>query len=193
MSIVANATQLKFVLIRAGATEIDCRGRILGALNLPLSESGQIEVNLTIEELAGWKFTRIYSSAGLAARQTAQQLAKATRSKFRPDERLKNLNCGLWHGMSIEELRDKQPTLFRQWREHPDRVCPPEGETIDDMRERAVAFLDRVRRKHKSGLIAIVTPDPLLSIIRNELVPHSVTAQKIDPTRCGDWRMVETL
>jgi broad specificity phosphatase PhoE len=193
MNIVAKAIQLKFVLIRAGATEIDCCGRILGALNLPLSDSGQIEVDLTVEELADWKFACIYSSAGLAAQQTAQQLAKKTRSKFRADQRLSNLNCGLWHGMTIEELRDNQPTLFRQWREHPERICPPEGETIDDVRSRAVSFLGRVRRKHKTGLIGIVTPDPLLSIIRSELVPNSVTAQKIDPTRCGDWRMVETL
>lgn len=190
---LSKTNQLKFILVRAGANELDCQGRISGSLDLPLSESGQLEVQLTAEELNGMEIDAVYSSAGMAAKETAQQIAGQNRSRFFFDEKLTNLDCGLWHGKSIEELRERQPRMLRQWRDNPDRICPPQGETANEARERVQNLLKKIRRKHRIGNIVIVAPDPLLSIIRNELTPGSLPAPKIDPARIGEWKMVETV
>ena len=43
------------------------------------------------------------------------------------------MNHGLWQGMIIDEVKRKQPKVYKQWQEHPENVCPPEGEMLAQM------------------------------------------------------------
>ena len=49
---------------------------------------------------------------------------------------MQNLDHGLWQGMLIEDVRRKQPKVYRQWQEQPETVCPPEGEMLSQAEER---------------------------------------------------------
>ena len=44
-------------------------------------------------------------------------------------------------GMLVEEVKQKQPRVYRQWLEHPETVCPPEGETVVRDKLRDAPFL----------------------------------------------------
>ena len=82
-------------------------------------------------------------------------------------------------GLLVEEVRRKQPKVYKQWQEHPETVQPPEGETLAEARERAEEVLTKLARKHRSGTIALVAAEPLASVIR----------QRIDAGDIGDlWR-----
>ncbi len=82
---------------------------------------------------------------------------------------LHNLNQGLWQGMLFDEVKAKQPKVYRQWQEHPDSVCPPEGETLATVRQRLKKALARLTKKHRSGTIALVLAQPLASVMRSFL------------------------
>ncbi len=192
MNIFANTSTLRFILVRAGSTELDDQGRILGSLDLPLSPTGEVEVQTTAAELKDHEIDCIYSSACLAARQTAQQLSHGGKIKVRVDESLTNLDCGLWHGKSIDELKENQPKLYRQWREHPDSVHPPGGETVKEVRKRVLTLLRRLRKKFRSGTVVLVAPEPLLSIIRCEVESKSFPDQEKKPTKCGGWELLDS-
>jgi broad specificity phosphatase PhoE len=160
---------LKIVLVRPGSTDFDEQGRIKGSLDIPLCGAGECQVAQMVAHLANTPLDYIYASPGKSAQQTAALLAKARRLKVRTLERLENLNHGLWHGKLIDEVKQTQPKVYRQWQEHPETVCPPGGEPLEAAQERVRSTLVRLLRKHTSGTIALVAPEPLATLIRSFL------------------------
>ena len=71
--------------------------------------------------------------------QTAEQIARSLGVKRKKIERLQNLHQGLWEGMLVEDVRHKQPKVYRQWQEQPENVCPPEGEMLSEADQRVHA------------------------------------------------------
>ncbi len=139
-----------------------------------MSLNGKNEARQTARELFEYDFEAIYSAACLAAQQTAQMMSHSGEVRVRVEENWTNLNHGLWHGKSLEELKETQPKLYRQWHENPESVCPPGGETIEEVRKRVAVSLKKIRKKYKSGTVAIVAPEPLYSIIRSELEDSAI-------------------
>ena len=157
---------LRMVLIRPGATDFDEQGRIKGTLDIPLSPQGTTEVAQTVSELAQWPLEVVYTAPCQAAEQTAELVAAPHKAKVKSIEELRNLDHGLWHGKLIDEVRQCQPKVYRQWQEHPDSVCPPGGETCGEARERLRPGLSRILKKHRSGVVAVVVPEPAASLVR---------------------------
>jgi broad specificity phosphatase PhoE len=56
--------------------------------------------------------------------------------------------------------------VYRQWQEQPELICPPEGEMLGDADERVRVSLTKLLKRHREGTIALVVPEPLLSLAR---------------------------
>ena len=187
MKISTTQTSLRIILVRAGSTELDDQGRISGCLDMPLSETGIKEATEIAVELDSLEIDMIYSAKCLAAQQTAKQLSGNGAIKVRVQEPWANLDHGLWHGKSIEELKETQPKLFRQWNENPESICPPGGETIEAVRNRISASLNKLRRKWKTGTVAIVAPEPLFSILRSQIESSELRDLFEDKSESDRW------
>ena len=165
-SVTGDMVQL--LLIRPGTTEYDQQGRIQGTLNIPLCEDGRQQVQTMIEELRGQPIAAIYSSPSQSAEQTAECLGEALDLKVKTIDKFENLDHGLWQGMLVSDVKAKQPKVYRQWQEQPENVCPPQGETLCLAKQRVLAALTKLIKKHKAdGLFAVVAPEPLASVIRH--------------------------
>jgi phosphoserine phosphatase len=160
---------VRIVLIRPGSTDYDTQGRIQGQLDIPLTEEGKREVASAIACLREQGLTALYTSVCRAAQETAELVGAGLKLKPKTLERLQNLDHGLWQGMLIEEVKRKQPRVYKQWQEHPENVCPPEGEMIATVAQRTEIVLGKLLRKHRFGTIGIVAPEPLASVIRCRL------------------------
>ena len=187
MKISTTQSSLRIILVRAGSTELDDQGRISGCLDMPLSETGIKEATEIAVELDSLEIDMIYSAKCLAAQQTAKQLSGNGAIKVRVQEPWANLDHGLWHGKSIEELKETQPKLFRQWNENPESICPPGGETIEAVRNRISASLNKLRRKWKTGTVAIVAPEPLFSILRSQIQSSELRDLFEDKSESDRW------
>jgi len=157
---------VQLVLIRPGSTDYDVQGRIQGNLDIPLNPRGREQAALAVEFLKGRSLTALYSSVGCSAVEMAELIGSALKLKPKTIERLENLDHGLWQGMLIEEVKRKQPKVYKQWQEHPENVCPPDGEMLGQVAERVDAVLDKLLRKHRFGTIGLVAAEPLASVIR---------------------------
>ena len=182
---------LKIVIVRPGSTDLDEQRRIKGTLNIPLSTAGEGEVRETAADLVDVEVDLIFCSPCLAAQQTAQQLSHDGQIKIKVEEGLTNLDYGLWQGKLIEELKSTQPKLYKKWQEHPERVCPPGGETVEEVRVRVARLLKKIRRKHKKGVIVLVVPEPLSTIIRSELDGKQIENLWRVEGKCGDWHAID--
>ena len=165
----SDKNDLQIVLVKPGATEFDAQGRITGTLDVPLSDSGIQQAQSVAAELSDLEITAVYSGPSLAAQQTAVEITADSRIRPRVEEKLKNVDMGLWQGRELEELKSNQPRFVRQWQDNPEKICPPGGETLMDVRPRVDAFLKRVSRKHKSGVVVVVVADPLASVIATRI------------------------
>ena len=83
------------------------------------------------------------------------------------------MKLGLWQGMLVDEVRHKQPKVYKQWQEHPESVGPPEGEIIPEATERVKEALEKLARKHRGETIVLVAPEPLASVVRQRRGRHA--------------------
>jgi broad specificity phosphatase PhoE len=160
---------VEWILIRPGATELDEQGRIAGTLDVPLSPLGASEVAALVEPLRDKAIGLIYSADCQAAWETAAALGAALGVRSKRLDGLRNLDHGLWQGKCIDELRRLHPRLYKQWQQHPELVCPPQGETVASVVQRLEAFLPRLLRRHRGQTVALVAPEPLATLVRGYL------------------------
>lgn len=152
------------VLVRPGCTDFDEQNRIQGTLDLPLNKRGEEQVRQLIEDLKQLPLEIVYTSPCEPARSTAAALGTALGIPVKELDGLRNLDQGLWQGLEIEDLRRKQPRVFRQWQESPETICPPQGEMVPEALDRIRKSLEKPLKRGLS--IAIVASEPLATLIR---------------------------
>ena len=182
---------VKIVLIRPGSTDYDEQRRIQGTLDVPLNEQGNAEVARLIDALRDLKLGAVYAPACQPALATGQAIAKAFDIKLRKLEQMRNLDHGLWQGMLIDEVRLKQPKVYRQWQEKPWCICPPQGEMLNQAADRIRAAMAKLLKRHKDGAIGLVVSEPLASLVRC-LFNHGETGNLWKATsEHGRWEVLE--
>jgi len=169
VKIYSSTEESTILLVRPGATEFDEQGRIVGTLDVPLSELGTRQATELADNTAEFDIRAIFSSPSAAATQTAEIIGQKHNLKTKVRDVLVNIDMGLWQGKAMEELRATQPKVARQWEEHPETVCPPDGESFEDVVPRVQKFLRKLRKKHQTGMIVIVVADPLAKVIASQL------------------------
>ncbi len=182
---------VRIVLARPGATELDEQERIKGTLDMPLSDHGNRQIVETARELAAVDIEVVYTSPCQAAFETGRAIGEFLGVKVKQLDKLRGLNQGLWQGKRIEEVRQKQPKIYRRWQDNPETVCPPEGEMLEQARDRIQSALTKLLKKHKNGVIAIVVPEPLASLIKNVLDGVKLGDLWKVECDCGSWEFID--
>jgi probable phosphoglycerate mutase len=181
---------VQIVLIRPGSTDYDEQGRILGTLDVPLNVKGAEEVQRIVEGVRALGIATIYRGPGQSAEQTATAISEALDVKVKELDTLRNIDLGLWQGMLVEDVKRKQPKVFRQWREQPGTICPPEGEMLSEVQARIQAALTKILKKHKEGAVALVIPEPVASIVRGYLSHGELGDFWKNGEFCGKWEVI---
>lgn len=184
-------TMLKIVLVRPGATEYDQQGRIQGTLDIPLCEDGRKQVEEAVAQMADLNAVALYAAPCEAARQTAALVGEKLGLKAKTLDKLRNLDHGLWQGMLVEEVKTKQPKVYRQWQEQPETVCPPQGETVPAAKTRVAEALKKLVKKHREGAVVVVAPEPMGSLLRHVMHHDELTNLWKTPESCGAWESID--
>jgi broad specificity phosphatase PhoE len=173
MKKLAAAKKVTLYLARTGKTVWEDQARIESAAGVPLSDEGVEEVLRLAGELDDVAISAVYCPPGEAEKQTAKLLAKRLGVKRQMVEELREIDYGLWQGLTTDEIKRRQPRVFRQWRKTPKTVQPPGGESLGDVEQRlrrAVREIIR-RRKGKGSPLLVLRPVALTllrSIVREE-------------------------
>ncbi|MBI1313515.1 histidine phosphatase family protein [bacterium] len=153
----------KVVLVRPGCTDFDEQKRIQGSLELPLNDRGQSQLTKVIDALRTLPVEAVLTGPCEPCASVAAQIASSLDLKLKERDDLRNVDQGLWQGLCIDEVRRKFPSVFRQWEDAPETVCPPNGEMTTDAVERLAAVLKKPLRKY--DCFAVVASEPLASLI----------------------------
>ncbi len=181
----------RIVLVRPGATDFDDQGRMKGCLDMPLSDCGRVQVERIASELAGVELSSIFTAPCQSARETATRLAAGRLARVKVIECFRNIDHGLWHGKLIDEVRRNQPRLYRQGQDSPVSVCPPGGETIQQAKDRVIKALRKLVKRSASGVVALVIPDPLASVVQSILENEEMRDLWAAETDAAGWELIE--
>jgi broad specificity phosphatase PhoE len=144
-------------LIRHGQTAWNREEIFRGRTDISLNEVGFREAELIGEYLKGKDIHVIYSSPLLRARETARRIAQVFNLKVLSLEGIIDMSFGKWEGRPLKEVQIFDKELYLQWREKPHLVRLPEGETLDEIRVRAMAAVEGVLRFHHGMNIVLVS------------------------------------
>ncbi|MEN6496452.1 MAG: histidine phosphatase family protein [Thermoguttaceae bacterium] len=182
---------VQIVLIRPGCTDYDQQRRIQGTLDVPLNMEGSAEVARMMDDLRGLKLEVLYASDSQPSLQTAEAIVEGLGIKLKKLDQMENLNFGLWQGMLIDEVRLKQPKVYRQWQEMPQNICPPEGEMLTEAEERVRTSMSKLLKRHKEGTIGVVVPEPLATLVRRFIVQGELGDLWKAAADHGRWELLE--
>jgi 2,3-bisphosphoglycerate-dependent phosphoglycerate mutase len=148
---------LRLFLIRHAQTVWNRDRRYQGWQDSPLSEVGRAQAEAVGRALAREPLKAVYSSTLGRARETAEAIAALHGLAVQPDPDFREMAFGEWEGLCFEDCKAKDPDRYRLWADEPHRFCPPGGgETLDDVRRRVLAGLERLRAEHDDQSVCLV-------------------------------------
>jgi probable phosphoglycerate mutase len=107
---------------------------------------------------------KIFTSPSEPAHSTAVAMGDSLGVPVKELDDLRNFDQGLWQGLQVDDVRRQYPKAYKQWKESPESICPPEGETVEELAERVRRAL---RKPMKKGTrFAVVASEPIATLIR---------------------------
>jgi broad specificity phosphatase PhoE len=133
----------RLIVWRHGRTEWNATGRFQGQLDPPLDEEGRRQAAQVAPLLAAWlprNETVVVSSDLTRAVETASALTGVLGVDLRIDPRLREHGLGCWEGLTRDEVAERYPEQFADWRAGRP-VRGRGGEEAGQVAERALAAL----------------------------------------------------
>jgi len=148
---------LEILLIRHGETAWNTADIFRGRISIGLSEDGLKQAEKLAEYLRQKKINSVFCSPLKRAIETAEPLARLHELSALPVEGLTDLDFGKWEGQSIENVKTQYKEIYELWRERPDLAKIPDGESLQEARQRSLNALNKIIADCKQGIVVIVT------------------------------------
>jgi probable phosphoglycerate mutase len=151
-----NATDQVIYFVRHGETTWNLEGRMQGHLDAPLTTRGLREARRDGAALRGLieadaPYTLVFSPLG-RTRETAQVILEETRPYIaaeRSDYRLREVSWGEWDGLTLAEIKARDPQAWRAHIEDRWNVGAPGGESYRVLCERVADWFESVRGEQR--------------------------------------------
>lgn len=116
------------LLARHGRTAWHDENRYAGRTDVPLDAGGRVQARALAAWAARARLTAVVSSPLTRAVETAGPAAAAAGLPLACDERLRELDFGRAEGLTLDELRQRDPEVVRRFEADPARHPLPGGE-----------------------------------------------------------------
>ena len=128
---------MRVLLCRHGETPWNAEGRYQGQIDIPLSETGESQAAALGARLKDAPIARAVASPLSRARRTAE-LALGTRAGMLATEAgFLEIAHGAWEGKLASEIGAEDGPRLKAWRQAPDTVQMPGGESLQQVLDRA--------------------------------------------------------
>ncbi len=132
------------IMVRHGESKTNLEKVFTGQLDAPLTERGRVQAERMAEYLDRYIVDKIYVSSLQRAVQTAQAIRARQNCPIEPVEVLWEMNAGAWQGLSFEEIAERYPESYQNWRKDISKASPEEGETCLELYDRVTAFFKEI-------------------------------------------------
>ena len=187
-------------VMRHGLTNWNQSRRIQGHLDPPLNATGRAQARLAGLRLARAGIAAVYSSDLQRAWETARLVGRAAGLQVVQNVGLREINFGIWQGLSSQEIRQRHPGVYAARRENPYDVAPAGAETWRQFYDRAVQTVNDILASERAGPVLLVTHSGVCTVLglraqgldctgRRTFESHNCGIHTIEV--CGErWRAV---
>ena len=147
----------RLLLLRHGQSEWNAQQRWQGHGDPSLTELGRAQAREAAARLASAGIERIVSSDLARAFETAEILAAALGLALERDPLWRERDIGSWTGLKREEIAERWPAEYAQFRSHGAGARPGGGESDVMLRARAHGALATLRARYPSARVLVVT------------------------------------
>ena len=155
-------TATPFWFLRHGETDWNAANLSQGNVDIPLNETGLAQASSAADKLLGRGIATIITSPLSRARVTADYAGKALGLPVAVDEGLREVSFGVQEGQPMSDW-------FAHWVEG--HLTPERAESFSDLRERAVAAINR----------CVAYPAPVLVVAHGALFRALRQAMGLEP------------
>ncbi len=158
------------LLVRHGQANSNVTGYYMGWSNEDLSETGYTQVRSLSSRLASLPIASVYSSPLQRTCTTATILAKPHGLEVETSDDIIEIQIGDWQGLHIDEVGQRWPELWKQSRIDPSEITMPNGESFQQVTERAIRGFDKIVAANHGKQVIIVSHEIVVKV----LVAHAL-------------------
>ena len=125
--------------------------------DVPLNSRGVEQAERLAVSLGDERIDRIYSSDLSRAKATAEKIAARHSIEVNLTEDLREMDQGMFEGLEFSHIREKHSDVLRRWREEPETLRIPGGETLIEVQRRAFAAIMDIESRFGSLNILVVS------------------------------------
>ena len=146
------------ILVRHGQTEWNRVERFRGRVDVPLNETGLQQAEATgCRVAAEWQPVAIFSSPLSRAVKTAEAIGRNVNLDIQIHPGLVDIDYGDWQALTPEEARSQWPEMVEAWYKTPHLAHIPGGETLGELRVRAMRTVGDLASRHTGQTIILVS------------------------------------
>jgi broad specificity phosphatase PhoE len=128
---------MRVLLCRHGETLWNAEGRYQGQIDIPLSPVGEAQATALGVRLKELPVARAIASPLSRARRTAELALGPGAGMLTTDDGFLEIAHGAWEGKLASEIAAEDGPRLKAWREAPDTVQMPGGESLHQVLDRA--------------------------------------------------------
>ena len=148
---------MRIIFVRHGETEYNVESRYQGHTDTKLSESGCRQAAAVAERLRHESIAAIYASDLSRAGETALAIASYHGLPVQSDQSLRECSFGEWEGLTVTQIAERYPELFRNYLRDSVTHRAPGGERLEQLRDRVVRAISRLAEMHPDDTVVVVT------------------------------------
>lgn len=145
----------ELILVRHGETAWNFEKIYRGRSDVDLDEVGIKQAKLLGKYLSNYGLEAIHSSPLKRALDTANIIARYQKIDVQIAEGLVDFDYGEWQCLPEQEVERLYPALLNEWRNNPHKVRMPGGESLEDVRERAIEVVNDVLSNYQRGVVLV--------------------------------------
>lgn len=172
----------RIILARHGNTPWNKDKIFRGSKDVPLDDQGREEARALAEWLKDETIHAAYTSPLSRSRDTAQAIAQHHGIEVKDLPGLADLCYGDWEGVALKDVKVKYADLYRQWEAAPHTVRFPKGESLEELRTRALNAVDEVVKRH---------PDQTVLLVGHRAINKVIIAALIGLDNSHFWRIAQ--
>lgn len=182
---------MKLFIVRHGETEANIAKRYLGHSDSPLTEVGTTQAQNVATQLNTAGITAIYSSDLPRAITSASFLSQAICIPVITDNRLRELDFGIFECKTYAEAMHTHPHELKRWYGNWEHNSPPGGESLQALRQRVHSFLaSLVTKKHE--VVALYTHGGVCDLLLSEASGGPFVASLTQPGHYFELLLTDT-
>ena len=157
---------MRILLVRHGETEWNRTKRFQGQVDIPLNDVGQEQAEALRVRLSNTPLSHVVSSDLSRARQTAETISMGRGLTLHCDPRWRELALGDLEGLYRDEVLAAHPKVIERWREAPQSVVMPGGESLEQLQTRVwEAYQDLPQLNADENILVVGHGFALISLL----------------------------